>query len=422
MIILRAKYIIITPDIILENSAIAVEKGVIKDIFYGPTKTIKGKTFDFGNAIISPGLINAHTHLEGPPLYGYSRNPIKPPQQFTEWAQKVIARRKDLKVKDYLRIIKHSYGISARNGITTLVDHTRLRFTLPAHRKAKLRRILVEEAISLDKTKARETLARVKDTLRYANRHSNGLLRTGIAPHSPFSVSPELYKMLFNLARQKKVILSTHLSELKEEVEFLNAGCGKMVTYLRKIGRQTDNWRPPRTTPVGYMKKLGMLKPPAFFIHCNYLTANDIKLLTASGSSVVYCPNSHHYFGHRKHPFRELLASGVNVSLGTDGLGSNKDLSILSEMNFIRRNHRDLSPSQIYRMGTINGARTVGLVDKIGALKTGYAADIAVFPIKPGRKISKPNDVLAYLIEKTPQSIFTMVNGSVVPKNIRQIY
>ena len=223
--------------------------------------------------------------------------------------------------------------------------------------------------------------------------------------------------MLFSLALKKKLLFSTHLSELKEEVEFLKTGKGKMIPYLTKIGRQTDNWHPPKTTPVGYMKKLGILKPPAFFIHCNYLSANDIKLLAASGSSVVFCPNSYHYFGHSNHPFRALLKSGVNVCLGTDGLGSNKDLSILNEMNFIRKNHRDLSPNQIFKMGTINGARTIGLADKIGALKAGYAADIAVFPINNGKQLKNPYDALTYLIEKTPQSIFTMVNGTTVFNN-----
>ena len=438
MIILKAKYIIITPDIILENATLGIEKGVIKDICYGPVRVKKGQVYDFGNSIISPGLINSHTHLEGPPLYGYAKNPIKPPQQFTEWAPKVIARRKTLKPSDYLRTIKHGYRICARNGITTVVDHTHLHLTIPAHCQAKLRRILVEETVALDKTKAKETMARIKNALKKAGKCANGLLHLGLAPHAPFSVSPELYRMMSHLARQKKMFFSTHLSELKEEVKFLKSGQGKMVSYLKKIGRQTDNWHPPRTTPVGYMKKLGILsarsgsaspasprrsrgraggKPPALFIHCNYLTANDLKLLVASGSSVVYCPNSHHYFGHRHHPFRALLKAGVNVSLGTDGLGSNKDLSILSEMNFIRRNYRDFSPSEIFRMGTINGARTIGLADKIGALKTGYAADIAVFPLKPGKKISRAEDVLTYLIEKTPRSIFTMVNGSVIPKN-----
>ncbi|HLD35712.1 MAG TPA: amidohydrolase family protein [Planctomycetota bacterium] len=419
MIILKAKYIIITPDIILENSSIAVEKGVVKDICYGPTKTVKGKTYDFGNSIISPGLINAHTHLEGPPLYGYVKNPLRPPQQFIKWAPKVIALRKSLKPSDYLRTIKQGYLICARNGITTLVDHTHLHLTLPAHRQAKLRRILVEETVALDKNNAKDSLIRIKKALNYARKYSNGMLKTGLAPHSPFSVSPELYKMLFKLTQKNKGVFSTHLSELKEEVEFLKTGKGKMLPYLKKIGRQTNNWRPPKTTPVGYMKKLGILKPPAFFIHCNYLSGNDIKLLAASGSSVVFCPNSYYYFGHRNHPFRTLLKAGVNVCLGTDGLGSNKDLSILSEMNFIRKHHRDLSPNEIFRMGTVNGARTIGLADKIGTLKTGYAADIAVFPINNNKKLKHPYDALTYLIEKTPQSIFTMVNGSILPKNIK---
>ncbi|MDI6788963.1 MAG: amidohydrolase family protein [Planctomycetota bacterium] len=420
MLYLRAKYVVASPERIIENGCVGVEKGIIQDV----SRAGKSgrKVYDFGESIITPGLVNAHTHLEGPAFYGGTNSPLLPPQEFTQWAQKVIAHRKTMSISDYERTTSLGYKISALNGVTTIVDHTHLKLTYNAHRRSKLRRVLVEETVAMDKEKAEEVFAKIKSVLRSASRavcRSGGLgdredvrhtTQLGIAPHSPFSVSPELYRMLFDLARQQRMAFCTHLSELREEVEFLKTGGGKIKSYLRKIGRETPNWRHPGVTPVAYMKKLGILKPPAFFIHCNYLSEDDIELLARSRASVVFCPNSHYYFGHHNHPFRKLLKKGVNVSLGTDSLGSNKDLSILKEMNCIWRNYRGLSPAEIFRMGTINGAKTIMMDKTIGVLKKGYSADIAVFPIK-NRAVRHTDEALLYLIEKTPQSIFTMVNG-----------
>lgn len=436
MINLKAKYIVVSPDIILENASISIEKGVIQDISRqsfslkaqpmgrrrAPSRRSgKGVTYDLGESIIIPGLVNAHTHLEGPALYGYCKKSLclKPPQEFTGWAPKVIACRKEMEPDDYARTVEQGYALSAQNGVTALADHTHIKLTFKSHLKSRLRRFLVEEIVALDKTKSQESVLKTKDTLKYAKSYlrknkDDGLLHIGVAPHSPFSVSPELYKMLFSIACQENILLSTHLSELKEEVEFLKTGKGKIKAYLRKIGRETPNWSHPRLSPVAYFKKLGILKPPSFFIHCNYLSKSDIDLLSNSSSSVVFCPNSHHYFGHRNHPFKELLKAGVNVSLGTDSLGSNSDLSILKEMQFIWENYTGLTPQEIFKMGTINGVKTLRLGKKIGVLKPGYLADLAVFPIKNNSSVKRSNDVIVYLIEQTPKSIFTMVNGSIV--------
>jgi cytosine/adenosine deaminase-related metal-dependent hydrolase len=414
MISLRAKYIVISPSVILENASISIKNGIIAG-----TSRPRKATYDFGNSIITPGLINSHTHLEGPAIYGYSQTPLKPPQKFTQWAKKVIALRQKMNSSSYNKTITLGYDRLVKNGTTTVVDHSHISQTIRFHINTRLRRFIMEEIIGFDKTKAREVLEKTQKTFRYGRRflaRTNGLLRIGFAPHSPYSISPALYKMLHRFAVQQKVLISTHLSELKEELEFLKTGQGTIKTYLKEIGRYTSDWQPPRVSPIRYFRKLGILKKPAFFVHCNYLSDDDISLLAKSGCSVVFCPNSQHYFGHRNHPFRKLLKNGVNVSLGTDGLGSNKDLSILSEMNFIWRNFSGLRAEEIFKMGTINGAKTLLLENKIGMLKPGFWADIAVFPITNNYPIKRLNDVLIYLIEETPKSIFTMVNGSYIKR------
>ncbi|MFH1227801.1 MAG: amidohydrolase family protein [Planctomycetota bacterium] len=408
--ILRAKYIIVDPETIIQDGYISVSGHIVKSVSRGKCR---GPVRDLGDVVLSPGLVNSHTHLEGPELYGGVQPPgapkLRPPQRFTDWAQKVIKIRKSLAVGYINKTVAHGYKVCVRNGITTVGDHTHILINARAQLEAPIRRFIFEEIFNLNPVTADLTYRQVKTVC--GSIQQNSLLHVGLAPHSPYSVSGPLYRKLFAFARAHGSIMSTHLSEHKEEVAFTKTGNGKMVTYLKKIVRFYDTWKHPYCTPVGYMHKLGILKPPAFFVHCNYLSRNDISLLADSGASVVFCPNSHHYFGHRDHPFRQLLKSGVNVSLGTDGLGSNADLHILKEMKYIADNYRGPGYSEIFRMGTVNGARTLNLHKKIGALKAGYQADIAAFPIKAD---ISANEVIPYLIHNTPQSVLTMVSGKIL--------
>ncbi|MFA5794546.1 MAG: amidohydrolase family protein [Candidatus Brocadiia bacterium] len=408
--LLRAKYVIPEAGKVIENGYVSIGGHTIKSVSH--IKSL-GRVYDLGNAVLIPGLINPHAHLEGPELYGGIKPQgaprLKPPQSFTEWAQKVIKTRKLLTIDFMNKTVAHGYKVCIQNGITTVGDHTHLLRVAQAQLKAPIRRFVFEEIFNLDPVSANVTAKDAKFICRSVRQ--SPLFNVGFAPHSPYSVSGPLYQKLFSMARSHGCIMSTHLSELKEEVAFTKNGNGKMVGYLKKIARYYDTWEPPFCTPVEYMDKLGTLSPPAFFVHCNYLTPNDIRLLAKSGVSVVFCPNSHRYFGHRNHPFRKLLKAGINVSLGTDGLGSNADLHILKEMKYVAENYNGLSYFQIFKMGTINGARTLNIHKKVGVLKPGYQADIAGFSIRGN---IKPKELLPYLIHTAPHSILTMVAGKIL--------
>ncbi len=85
-------------------------------------------------------------------------------------------------------------------------------------------------------------------------------------------------------------------------------------------------------------------------------------------SSVVYCPRSHEFFGHEKHPVRQLLDAGINVALGTDSLASNSSLSMIDEMRFLAKKRKDLTLEEIFQMATRNGAAALGFAGVLGCL------------------------------------------------------
>ena len=117
--------------------------------------------------------------------------------------------------------------------------------------------------------------------------------------------------------------------------------------------------------------------------HANYVTDGDIGVIAHTGASVAYCPRTHRAFGHPPHRFRDMLAAGINVCLGTDSLVSNPSLSILDELRFLRREHLDVSPDEILAMGTLRGARALGFAKTAGSIIAGKSADLAVIPLDP---------------------------------------
>src|SRR5262249_36601051 len=97
--------------------------------------------------------------------------------------------------------------------------------------------------------------------------------------------------------------------------------------------------------------------------------------------TVVYCPRTHAAFGHPLHPFRELLARGVRIALGTDSLASNPDLDILAEARFLHRLYPDMPGADLLRAITLSGAEALGWQQETGSLEPGKSADLVVVPI-----------------------------------------
>jgi cytosine/adenosine deaminase-related metal-dependent hydrolase len=129
---------------------------------------------------------------------------------------------------------------------------------------------------------------------------------------------------------------------------------------------------------------------PLLLIHCNYL---DLNTHFPTAAAVVYCPRTHAAFGHPPHPFRDFLARGVRVALGTDSLASNPDLSVLAEARFIRTRHPDFPGDTLLRLATLNGAEALDWADVTGSLAPGKSADFAVVAL-PDRDAADPHDLL----------------------------
>lgn len=311
--------------------------------------------------ILLPGLVNAHAHLELTFLGGRLA-----PAPFPEWARRLMEERAKRSPRDVEESLREGIRLSVRAGTAAVGDFAWLSRN-DALRQSGLRAVSWREALGIAPERAEEAARRA---LGFLGRRT-ATWTAGLAPHAPYSCSGELYRRLFLEASRARVPFATHLSELREEVEYLRTGRGAFEEMLRSLGRDAGSWRPPRLRPVAYLSRLGVLRGSTA-AHANYLTAPDVAALRVARAAVVWCPRTHAFFGHRLHPARSLLRAGVPVALGTDSLGSSPSLDVREEIRAATA--KGFTLEEGLTMATANGARALGL-RRAGRIAPGYAAD-----------------------------------------------
>jgi cytosine/adenosine deaminase-related metal-dependent hydrolase len=223
------------------------------------------------------------------------------------------------------------------------------------------------ELLGLVKPQAKKAWAAARAWL--AAHPGTNCCRAGLSPHAPYSVR----RSLFRCAARANVPFAIHIDETREEKELISAHKGPMVSFLTDLGV----WDEAGLIKESERFNLVRAAHPLSFIHANFTRAVEFD----SSGSIVYCPRTHAYFEHPRHPVHELLSKGVNVALGTDSLGSNPDLDMLAEIRFLHQRRPDLSTEAILRMSTLNGARALAWQGETGSLTPGKSADFVVVPI-----------------------------------------
>ena len=132
------------------------------------------------------------------------------------------------------------------------------------------------------------------------------------------------------------------------------------------------------------MEEIGLLDYPAVLAHVNYVDDEEMSILARGRASVVYCPRTHAYFGRPAHRFREMMGRGINVAVGTDSTASSPDLNLVDDLRVVHRLVPEMPVYDVWRMGTINGARAVRREAELGSIEVGKASDIVGFPVRTG--------------------------------------
>jgi cytosine/adenosine deaminase-related metal-dependent hydrolase len=230
------------------------------------------------------------------------------------------------------------------------------------------------------------------------------MLRIGVAPCSPFSVTGDLLRQTAELSRRKGVRMHTHLCETLDEEDYCQQHFG--------------------CSPVEYMESVGWLGPEVWLAHSVWLIDESIASLARTGTSVAHCPTSNARLGSGIARARDLRDAGVAVGLGVDGAASNEACAVLEEARhallFARAKGgpQALTVRDALDMASMGGARVLGRSDEIGSLEVGKLADIAVWRLDTLAHIDIVDPVAALVLGAPPPLELLLVGGMpVVEKN-----
>lgn len=323
----------------IKNGTLVEHNGKIVEIRAG-----KGDKpdVDLGNALIIPGLVNAHTHLD----LGALRGQIPPPAHFTDWLQQVISYRRKSSIEEWEAAIRAGINESLREGTLVLGDISFNGQSYDELKTTQMQFLVFREVMGLSEERFNLAMDISND---WISDHPD-VATAGLSPHAPYSVSQSLLTAL--LHRYPLVPVAMHVAESREELQLLSQLQGPFRDFLQNLGV----WHPHQLfRSIDEVVSLLNEFVQSCLIHGNYLTREQWQRLSPS-TTVVYCPRTHAYFGHEQHPYLQMLSDGVTVALGTDSLASNPDLSILNECRFLwKRDRSYLNGPTLMKLATHTG-------------------------------------------------------------------
>jgi cytosine/adenosine deaminase-related metal-dependent hydrolase len=380
--ILRARIVLPVSRPPVENGAVLVSGNKIRAV--GPWPDLQphvtGEVFNLGEVILLPGLINSHCHLDYTDMAGQ----LPPPRTFTDWISLIIAAKAAWNYSEYARSWINGAQMLLRTGTTTVADIEAVPDLLPELWGTTPLRVIsfLEMTCIHPQRDLNETLC---ETVEKIDLLSHPRCSASLSPHAPYSTLPELLRSSAKTARERNWRITTHIAESDQEFEMFMHARGKMFNWLRRNKRDPSDCG--LGSPVAHLARNGMLGENLMAIHANLLAPGDAELLGRHRVHVVHCPRSHDYFSHPPFPRRRLADAGVNLCLGTDSLatvrktgGEKLELNLFQEMRRLAAADKTISPVEILRMATVNGAKALGMAGQIGELSENARADLIAIP------------------------------------------
>ena len=414
-ILIRKADFVVTMDATrreLAGADVLVRGGVIAAVGYGLSTT--GEVIEAAGCVVTPGLVNTHHHLfqtltravpggQGALLFGWLKT------LYPIWAR----------FGPEEMFVSAQVGLAelALSGCTMTSDHlylfpngSRLDDTIAAAGEVGLRFHPTRGAMSIGESAGglppdslvEQEADILADCIRVVDRFHDAaqgaMVRVGLAPCSPFSVSRDLMREAAVLARDKGVMLHTHLAENDEDVAY----------SLARFGCR----------PGQYAQDLGWTGEDVWHAHCVKLDAGEIDLFARTGTGVAHCPCSNCRLGSGIAPIRAMRDAGVKVGLGVDGSASNDAGNLVSEarqamlLQRVARGADAMSAREALEIATLGGARVLGRGD-CGSLEVGKRADVAVWDVS-GIEAAGSWDRVALLLAGPARVRDLIVEGRVV--------
>ncbi len=360
--------------------SVAVSGGRVSAVLPADTDCAAATILDGRDRLLTPGLVNAHTHVYMTGMRNWADD-----LSFEDWLfGRVMPKEDAMKPEDAYAFARVGCLEMLSGGVTAFLDmHMFPGVSARAALETGMRGVLSRGLSGGEGDEAGGARRLREAREEYAEFRGEKRLRFMLAPHAPYTCPERYLREIADAAGELGLGIHTHLSETGGEVE----------NCLQQYG----------CTPIGLFDRCGLLSETTVAAHCVHISEADIELLSARGVSVATNPASNLKLANGVAPVPELLRAGVNVCLGTDSTASNNSLSVLRELALVTLLHkgrtgdpRSVSAREGFTMATKAGCRALGLEG--GEIKVGAPADLALFDLNaPGLvPLGDPVAALAY--------------------------
>jgi cytosine/adenosine deaminase-related metal-dependent hydrolase len=355
------------------------------------------ETVDHGDAVVLPGLVNAHTHLE----LSWMRDRVPPGGPMPAWASRLLALR-GAAAGDSAGPIGDAIRQARAAGTSLVGDVTNTLAAYDLLADSELGGAVFREVIAFTAEDPERIVAGAQAELDALRPIAS--LRSSIVPHALYSVAPGLLRAIARAAGDRPI--SVHVGESPEEIQFLRDGTGAWRALLEQLGAWNDRWQPPACGPVEYLDRMGLVTGRLLAVHGTQLTDAELAHLASAGATVVTCPRSNRWTGAGTPPVERFYASGVRVAIGTDSLASVEDLNLFGELAVVRRLAPAVPAARLLESATATGAAALGFAAELGTLEPGKRADLIAVRLPAGVE-----DVEEYLLQGIEPSAIEWLGG-----------
>ena len=400
ILIKNISYLDIEEEKIVDKADIFIEENRIKKI--GKDLDVQAdQVLDGENKLLTPGFVNAHTHLG----MSYFRN-YADDLALMDWLENEIwpieakLNAEDIYWSSLLSIIEN-----IKSGVTSFCDmYYEMDRVGDAAIEAGIRGVLTRGMTDVD-GKGEEKLQEFDDLYNNYHEKSNGRIKVVPAPHAIYTCSTEFLKEIAKRSLERyDSLIHIHLSETLTEVE----------NSKKEYGM----------TPIEYVNSLGLLDSQIIAAHCVHITDEEIELVKDKKFYPVYNPSSNLKLASGFTPVDKLLKNNITMALGTDGDSSNNNQDFVEEMHIggivnkaVTMNEKSVPAIEILKMATINGAKALGF-EKLGLVKEDYLADLTIFDLNSNSFTPRNNLISALVYSASSSDVESVIcDGKFIMKD-----
>ncbi|MFA6085729.1 amidohydrolase family protein [Mucilaginibacter sp.] len=370
----------------IKNGIVTVnDSGKIISVSEAPSPDHQNLPIETLSGIITPGFINTHCHTE----LSHLKGKITPGGGLISFIKDIQAFR-NADASEISDAAQKADQEMHDNGIVAIGDTANSNITIALKEKSKLYYHTFVEIFGFLPESAEKLFGKAVQLADEFRPQS-----TSITAHAPYSVSKELFKLIKRHSDDQSNLLSIHNQECEDENKLYRYKLGGFIDMYKHFGINIDYFRPQARNSLQSIIPLLSSRQKILMVHNTCTNLKDIYFIKRFDRKInwCFCPNANVYIENKLPKIELFVNQGLNITLGTDSLASNKSLSILSEMQTIQQKFPSLSFNTLLEWGTRNGAEFLGIESEKGTIETGKTPGLNLITGLDGLKLTPETKV-----------------------------